>query len=136
MILEGPSVVDTPEPVVVSVAVVNNGQLPIAVPRDLSPEAGRVRVYLERPDGQIVEHRPPVYRLVAPEDVVMLPPGERHVTPVQLSFPATGPEFVNPGQYKVRALVMPDGVAMLPSNELRIRVAHPTTPPVRSSPNW
>jgi hypothetical protein len=127
VILEGPWVVDTSEPVVLSVAVVNNGQLPIAVPRDLSPEAGCVRVYLERPDGEIVEHRPPVYRLVAPEDVVMLPPGERHVTPVQLSFPATGPEFVNPGQYKVRALVMPDRAAMLPSNELRIRVAHPTT---------
>ena len=86
-----------------------------------------MRVYIERPDGQIVEHRPPVYRLIAPEDVLVLSPGERHVTPVQLSFPATGPEFVNPGQYRVRALVTPDVSAMLPSNDLRIRVAHPVT---------
>jgi hypothetical protein len=126
-VLEGPSVVDTSEPVVLSLAVVNDGPLPIAVPRDLSPEAGRVHVYLKRPDGQIVEHRPPVYRLLAPEDVVMLAPGERNDTPLQLSFSATGPEFVNPGQYRVRALLTPDGDAMLPSNDLRIRVAHPTT---------
>jgi hypothetical protein len=86
-----------------------------------------VRVYIERPDGQIVEHRPPVYRLIAPEDVVVLTPGERHVTAVQLSFPATGPEFVNPGQYRVRALVTPDASAMLPSNDVRVRVAHPAT---------
>jgi hypothetical protein len=127
VILEGPALVDASEPVVLSIAVVNNGQMPIAVSRDLSPESGRVRVYIERPDGQIVEHRPPVYRLIAPEDVVVLPPGERHVTPVQLSFPATGPEFVNPGQYRVRAVVTPDLTAMLPSNDVRIRVAHPVT---------
>ena len=48
VILEGPSLVDASEPVVVSIAVVNNGPVPIAVPRDLSPESGRVRVYIER----------------------------------------------------------------------------------------
>jgi hypothetical protein len=125
VVLDGPTLVDASEPVVVSVSVVNGGLLPIAVPRDLSPEAGGVHVYLERPDGQIVEHRAPTYRLVAPEDVVVLAPGESHTTAIQLSFAATGPEFVNPGQYRVRALLTPEGDAMLPSNELRIRVAHP-----------
>jgi hypothetical protein len=127
VILEGPSLVDTSEPVVVSVTVVNDGPLPIAVPRDLSPEAGHVQVIVERPDGQVVQHRPPTYRLVAPEDVVPVASGESHTTPVQLSFAATGPAFVSPGQYRVRALVTPGGEAMLPSNDLRIRVAHPTS---------
>ena len=112
---------------VVSLTVMNDGPMPIAVPRDLSPEAGGAHIYLERPDGQVVEHRPPTYRLVAPEDVVMLAPGESYATPIQLSFPATGPEFVNPGQYRVRALLTPDGEAMLPSNDLRLRVASPTS---------
>jgi hypothetical protein len=123
--LEGPAVVDPAEPVVVSVTLVNDGPVPIPVPRDMSAEAGRLHVYFERPDGEVVEHRPPTYRLVAPEDVLVLGPGERHAVVVQLSFAATGPEFVNPGQYRVRALLSPDGDALLPSNDLRIRVAHP-----------
>lgn len=127
VVLDAPSVVDPSEPVVASLTVVNEGLLPIAVPRDLSPEAGRTHVYLERPDGQVVEHRPVTYRLMAPDDVVVLAPGERHATVIQLSFPSTGPELVTPGQYRVRALLTPDAESMLPSNDVRIRVAHPTS---------
>jgi len=125
VVLDGPALVAASEPVVVTITVVNDGPVPIAVPTDLSPEAGRAEIYLERPDGQVVQHRAPTYRLVAPEDVVTLAPGESHVTAVQLSFPSTGPEFVNPGQYRVRALLTPGEQAMLPSNDLRIRVAPP-----------
>ncbi len=78
VVLDGPALVDASEPVVVSITVVNDGPVPIAVPTDLSPEAGRVEIYLERPDGQVVQHRAPTYRLVAPEDVVTLAPGEAH----------------------------------------------------------
>jgi hypothetical protein len=127
VVLDAPAMVDTSEPVVVALTVVNDGPLPVAVPRDLSPESGNVHVYIERPDGQIVEHKAPTYRLVAPEDVVLLAPGERHVTPIQLSFSAHGPEFVNPGTYRARAVLTPDGEAMLPSNDVRVRVANPTS---------
>ena len=116
VILEGPSLVDASEPVVVSIAVVNNGPVPIAVPRDLSPESGRVRVYIERPDGQIVEHRPSC--------IGWLPPRTLWCSRlVSGTSPRCGSPSPRPArsssilvEYRVRALVTPDASAMLPSN--------------------
>ncbi|AEG44271.1 hypothetical protein [Isoptericola variabilis] len=124
--LNGPALVDMAQPVHVTVSVVNDGPEPIEVPRDLSPEAGTLLVLVERPDGEVVEHRAPVHRTVAPEDTVTVEPGTRHEASVLLSFAATGPQLVEPGQYRVRALLTLGPDVALPSNPLRIRVAHPT----------
>lgn len=124
--LAGPALVDMSQPVHVTVSVVNDGPGPIEVPADLSPEAGTVQVLLSRPDGEVVDHQAPVHRTVAPEETVTVKPGTRYSTSVVLSFAATGPQLVEPGQYRVRALLTLGPDVALPSNAVRIRVAHPT----------
>lgn len=128
--LAGPVQVDLSEPVRVTLTVSNDSAGPIALPSELSPEAGMVHVYIRRPDGEVVEHRPPVYRLVAPEDTVTVPPGGSHAVSIPLSFAATGPAFPVSGEYRIRALLTPAPEQVLPSNSIRLRVAHPADPSV------
>lgn len=123
--LAGPAITDLPEPVRVTLTVTNDSQAAISLPSELSPEAGTVHVYIQRPDGEVVEYRPPVYRLVAPEDTVDVPPGGSYAVSILLSFAATGPAFPIPGDYRIRALLTPASEQMLPSNSIRLRVGHP-----------
>jgi hypothetical protein len=128
--LAGPALVDLSEPVRVTLTVINDSPAAISLPSELSPEAGMVHVYIQRPDGEVVEHRPPVYRLVAPEDTVAVPPGGSYAVSIPLSFAATGPAFPISGEYRVRALLTPAPEQMLPSNSIRLRVGHPANPGV------
>jgi hypothetical protein len=128
--LAGPALVELSEPVRVTLTVINDSAGEIQLPSELSPEAGMVHVYIQRPDGEVVEHRPPVYRLVAADDTVTVPPGGSFGVSIPLSFAATGPAFAISGEYRIRALLTPAPEQMLPSNSIRLRVRHPVDPGV------
>ncbi len=120
-------VVEMSEPVFCELTLTNGTAGAVALPADLSPEAGSVAVYLQQPDGQVVEHRPPARRLVASDDIVPLAPGEARTVTIGLSFAATGPALTEPGPYRVRAVVSPKPGVTLPSAPVGIRVAVPAS---------
>ena len=114
--------------------VTNDTAGPIELPRDLSPEAGTVRIHLRRPNGDVVEHRPPARRMVAPGDTVTVQPGASYAVSIPLSFAATGPAFPIAGEYRISAALTPAPDTVLASNGARLRVRRPAARPGRGRP--
>ncbi|GID93166.1 hypothetical protein ACFQFC_05150 [Amorphoplanes digitatis] len=123
--LTAPPIVEATEPVYATLTVTNDTAGPIGLPGDLSPEAGTVRIQLRRPDGVLIEHRPPLRRLIAPGGTATLQPGESRAVSIPLSFTATGPAFPLAGEYRIVAAIEPAPDVLLASNGLRLRVRHP-----------
>lgn len=121
----GPQVFDHGVPVQVQLEVENTSDVPVEAVDRLAPEDGLLQVYIQRPTGDIVAFTPPVRRLLAPPDPVVLAPGERRAASVSLSFGATGHHFAQPGEYLVRFILPCFPLGLLATTTLRLRVAHP-----------
>ena len=93
-------------PVTLQLAVTNTSSAPLSVVADqLQPEDGLTRVFIERPNGDIVEFLPPVLRHKAPPEPTELAPGEAAYESILLSFGAKGHQFADPGEYLIRCFV-------------------------------
>ncbi len=123
----GPQVFDFGVPVELELKLENTTDHPLRLVDRLEPEDGLLRVFIQRPNGEIVEYVPPVRRLLGPPDIDELPPGGVAHGSIGLSFGAKGPQFGEPGSYQVRAFwpCYPFGFAATAMT--RIRVAHPMT---------
>jgi hypothetical protein len=91
----------------------------------LEPEDGLLKVFIERPDGEVVEYVPPVRRLLGPPDLDELPPGGAAYGHIRLSFGAKGPMFGEPGSYQVRVYWPCYPFGFISTALTRIRIAHP-----------
>ncbi|MGH2946830.1 MAG: hypothetical protein ACRDPC_11315 [Solirubrobacteraceae bacterium] len=105
--------------------LVNASASPVSVVDQLQPEDGLTRVFIERPNGDIVEFVPPVLRHKAPPELKELGPGEAAYESIQLSYGAKGHQFADPGEYLIRILVPCFPFGYMVARAHRIRIAAP-----------
>lgn len=120
------------EPVVIEFRLRNLlDDLPLNLDTRLNPEYGGVIVYIRRPDGRIVEHKPILCKLGTPDIQTLQPRSEaiqgpdRYSENVFLSYGGSGFNFDEPGEYLVRAVYQGVGDVLIPSNIHRVRVGRP-----------
>jgi hypothetical protein len=115
-------------PVTLQLALTNTSSAPLSVVVDqLQPEDGLTRVFIERPNGDIVEFVPPVLRHKAPPEPTELAPGEAAYESILLSFGANGHQFADQGAYLIRVLVPCFPFGYVVGRAHRIRIAAPAT---------
>jgi hypothetical protein len=114
-------------PVTLQLALTNTSSSPMAVGDQIQPEDGMTRVFIERPNGDVVEFVPPVLRHKAPPEPQELPPGGSLFDSIQLSYSAKGHMFADPGEYLIRVLVPCFPFGYVVARAHRIRVAAPPT---------
>jgi hypothetical protein len=117
-------VFDFAQPVRVELRLKNISETTQKVSPFLAPEDGLVTLYIRRPNGDRVRYIPPVRRLRGPDEV-KLAPGEALYESVLLSFGARGPQFREPGEYRVRAFYDLSSTGMVVSRSHRLRIATP-----------
>ena len=120
-------VLDFGVPVTLQLALTNTGAAPLSVVDQLQPEDGLTRVFIERPNGDIVEFVPPVLRHKAPPEPIELAPGEAAYESIMLSFGAKGHQFADPGEYLIRVLVPCFPLGYVLARAHRLRIAAPAT---------
>ena len=125
--LDSDPILDTAEPVRLELKLTNIGKSPQLVVNRLDPEDYFVSLFIRRPNGELVRYVPPVRRLKAPGDLVILEPGESIQNSVLVSYSAKGLEFMEPGEYRLRAYYGPDESAAIASSIHRLRVSTPKT---------
>jgi hypothetical protein len=114
-------------PVTLQLALTNSSSAPVSVVDQLQPEDGLTRVFIERPNGEIVEFVPPVLRHKAPPEPRQLAPGEAAFESILLSFGAKGHQFADPGEYLIRIFVPCFPFGYMVTRAHRIRIAAPAT---------
>jgi hypothetical protein len=114
-------------PVSIQLGLVNTSSSPTSVVDQLQPEDGLTRVFIERPNGNIVEFVPPVLRHKAPPELKQLAPGEAAYESIQLSYGAKGHQFADPGEYLIRIFVPCFPFGYMLTRAHRIRIAAPAT---------
>ncbi|MGH7340037.1 MAG: hypothetical protein ACREKH_06060, partial [Candidatus Rokuibacteriota bacterium] len=114
-------------PVTLQVALTNTSGAAIPVGDQLQPEDGMTRVFIERPNGEIVEFVPPVLRHKAPPELREVAPSDVLFESILLSYGAKGHQFADPGEYLIRVFVPCFPFGYLVSRAHRIRIAAPAT---------
>ncbi|MDH5522041.1 MAG: hypothetical protein OEZ14_16080, partial [Acidimicrobiia bacterium] len=125
--VSGPEVFDMGVPVRLTLQLTNTSDRAVEVVDRLEPEDGLVRVFIQRPDGDIVEYIPPVRRLMAEPELTALDPGESVWADIGLSFGARGHQFLQAGEYMVTVYVPGHPAGFVATASRRLRVAHPRT---------
>ena len=124
--VESAEVFDFGVPVSVQLGLLNTSASPVSVIDQLEPEDGLTRVFIERPNGDIVEFVPPVLRHKSPE-LREIPPGEAAYESIFLSYGAKGHQFADPGEYLIRIFVPCFPFGYMLTRAHRIRIAAPAT---------
>ncbi len=113
------------EPVNIELRLRNLTDMPMDLDTELDPEYGGVAVFIQRPDGRILEYAPILCKLATPS-IQTLTPGatgeDRHSQNVRLSYGAGGFYFDQPGRYRVRAVYQGAGDVLIASNVAEISV--------------
>jgi hypothetical protein len=122
------------EPVMIEFRLRNlTGDFPIGVDTRLSPEFGRTTCYIQRPNGQIIEYTPIIYKEGTPEIQLLAPIGkgvegaDRYSENVNLTFDQHGFLFDASGVYLIRAAYQGSDEMLIFSNLHRIRVGNPVS---------
>ncbi len=122
------------EPIIVELRLRNlMPAMPVVIDKRLLPEFGTVIAHIQKPDGRIVEYRPPICALGEPEPLSLAPAQEGNVgedrfsREIFLSYGIGGFYFDQPGEYKIRAVYQGFGDILVPSNTHCVRVATPRT---------
>jgi hypothetical protein len=113
------------EPVQIELKLTSVSPVPQKVVPLLEPEDGLIGIYIRRPNGDHVLYVPPVRRL-KDRATVELGPGESLYETVTLSYGAKGPQFSEPGEYRIRAFYDARDVGVAISPSCRVRIAAPT----------
>ncbi len=120
-----PPVVDFGQPVRVEFKLKNISNVSQQVANRFDPEDGLMKVFIQRPNGDIVEYLPPVRRLKVPAEATELAPGASMYASVLLSFGAKGLQFQEPGEYVLRAFLPCYLGGLVVSKSHRLRVGRP-----------
>jgi len=108
--------------------------VPLDVDTRMNPEFGGVVLYIQRPDGRLLEYAPvmckladPMVRTLKPASPDLVQGEDRYSESVFLGFGAYGFYFDIPGEYLVRAVYQGAGDVEIISNIHRIRIGAPVT---------
>lgn len=120
------------EPVTVELRLRNlHREIPINVDKRLNPEFGGVLVYIQRPDGRILEYAPLLCKLGEPEILALKPAAgsvqgeDRYSESIFLNNGVYGFYFDVPGEYLLRAVYQGAGDVLVVSDAHRIRIGGP-----------
>jgi hypothetical protein len=119
------------EPVTIELRLRNLLDVALTVDARLEPSYGGTLLYIQRPDGRVVQYDPVMCQLGVEVPLILLPAGagpegsDRYSESVFLSYGQYGFYFDEPGEYLVRALYQGPGDVLIPSAVHRIRVGHP-----------
>jgi hypothetical protein len=117
-------------PVRIEVRLRNLSKETLSIDARLHPEAGRLSVFLQRPDGSVQRYVPLTCKMAAPDPHELMPEGsdeglERYSTSIDLTYGSRGFSFREPGDYVIRAHYQPAPGGPIASNDLRIRIEAP-----------
>lgn len=121
---------DLLEPVVIELRLRNLIDVPIPIEEKLKPEYGNTLLFIQRPDGKIVEFNPIFCQLAKPSIRILNAPGcgiegdDRYSDTIFFSYGKGGFYFDMPGEYTIRAFYNADGL-LIPSNVQNIRIGSP-----------
>jgi hypothetical protein len=121
------------EPVIVELRLRNVLDVPVTIDKKLAPEYGGVAVYIQKPDGGVVQYDPVICALAVPDRLVLAPaqsskPGEdRYSREIFLSYGSNDFYFDLPGEYRIRAVYQGSGDVLIPSEAHRLRIGVPAT---------
>jgi hypothetical protein len=125
---------DFMEPVIVELRLRNLLEhLPVTIDTRFAPEYGGVAIYIQKPDGHVVQYEP-VMCAVGTPDLQVLAPGrdgsqgdDRHSREIFLSYGSDKFYFDQPGEYRIRAVYQGPGDVLIPSEAHRIRIGVPAS---------
>lgn len=119
------------EPVIVELRLRNLlAGTPVTIDKRLPPEYGGVVVYIQNPDGSVVEYDPVMCAIGNPDPLVLNSAGatdgtDRYSREVFLSYGSNTFYFSRPGEYRIRAVYQGGGDVLIPSPAHRIRIGMP-----------
>lgn len=125
---------DFMEPVIVELRLRNLLDIvPVTIDKRLAPEYGGVAIYIQKPDGRIIQYDPIICAVGTPDPQVLAgakqaKPGEdRYSREVFLSYGSSNFYFDHPGEYRIRAVYQGPGDVLIPSEAHRVRIGVPAS---------
>jgi hypothetical protein len=122
---------DLMEPVIVELRLRNLlDYTSVAIDKRLAPEYGGVVVYIQNPDGSIVQYDPVMCAVGTPDMLMLAAAGtaqgpDRFSREIFLSYGSSDFYFDQPGEYRIRAVYQGPGDVLIPSEAHRIRIGVP-----------
>ncbi len=119
------------EPVIVELRLRNLlSDTSVTIDKRLPPEYGGVVVYIQSPDGGVVQYDPIMCAVGTPDPLVLTPAGatdgkDRYSREVFLTYGSNSFYFAKPGEYRIRAVYQGGGDVLIPSPAHRIRIGLP-----------
>jgi hypothetical protein len=134
LIIRSKEYFDLMEPVLVELRLRNlMTDMPVVIDKRLAPEFGGVVVYIQKPDGHVVQYDPVICAVGTPEFHMLAPAGageqgeDRFSREIFLSYGSSEFYFDRPGEYRIRAVYQGSGDVLIPSEAHRIRIGIPAS---------
>jgi hypothetical protein len=125
---------DFMEPVIVELRLRNLlTETSVMIDKRFAPEYGGVAVYIQKPDGHVVQYDPLICAVGKPQTQLLAAAGsgeqgnDRYSREVFLSYGSSNFYFDRPGEYRIRAVYQGLGDVLIPSQTHRIRIGAPLT---------
>jgi len=127
---------DLMEPVIVELRLRNLLNFtPVAIDKRAGPEYGGVVVYIQNPDGHVIQYDPVMCAVGTPEMQMLAPAAaapeqqgpDRYSKEIFLSYGSSDFYFDQPGQYRIRAVYQGPGDVLIPSEAHSIRIGVPAS---------
>jgi hypothetical protein len=117
---------DYMEPVFLEIKVKNLTDTSVNLVKEMSPEFGATKIFIEKPSGATVEYRPVMCKL-AETETLKVEPELSHYETIMSGFGKHGHYFREPGRYRVQAVYQGQGNVLLTSNIHEVIINPPLT---------
>ncbi|HEV7880800.1 hypothetical protein [Bradyrhizobium sp.] len=125
---------DLMEPVLVELRLRNLlSDAAVMIDKRLQPEYGGVAIYIQKPDGQVIQYDPVICAVGGSEMLSLAAAGtaeqgrDRYSREIFLSYGSSSFYFDQPGDYRIRAVYQGPGDVLIPSEAHRIRIGAPVS---------
>lgn len=118
------------ETVSIELRIRNLLPMSINVKSILNPAYGNIIVYIQPPNGNIIQYQPVIVKESSPFFKTLQPTNsdgsglDRHSEVINLTYGKYGFYFKEPGEYKIRSIYTGAGNNLIPSNTLTLRIGH------------
>jgi hypothetical protein len=105
----------------------------VMIDKRLQPEYGGVAIYIQKPDGHVIQYDPVICAIGGPEMLMLAAAGsaeagrDRYSREIFLSYGSSSFYFDQPGDYRIRAVYQGPGDVLIPSEAHRIRIGAPVS---------
>jgi hypothetical protein len=125
---------DLMEPVIVELRLRNLlSDAAVMIDKRLQPEYGGLAIYIQKPDGHVIQYDPVICAIGGPEMLMLAAAGDaeagrdRYSREIFLSYGSSSFYFDQPGDYRIRAVYQGPGDVLIPSEAHRIRIGAPVS---------